>query len=34
MTTIRTLFEERYTVQELSLLAQLLARLHEPQPGL
>ena len=34
MTTIRTLFEERYTAQELSLLADLLARLHEPRPAL
>ena len=33
-TTIRTLFEERYTPQELALLAELLARLHEPQPKL
>lgn len=32
--TIRTLFEERYSAQELALLAELLARLHEPQPAL
>jgi DNA-binding MarR family transcriptional regulator len=34
VTTIRTLFEERYTAKELALLADLLGRLPEPGPSI